>query len=42
MLGEIFPHGTDLLDDDVAVILLNLARTAVAEDGYRARSASTG
>ena len=42
MLGEIFPHGTDLLDDDVAVILLNLARTAVAEDGYRERSASTG
>jgi serine phosphatase RsbU (regulator of sigma subunit) len=42
MLEEIFPHGTDLLDDDVAVILLNLARTAVAEDGYRERSASTG
>ena len=25
MLQEIFPHGTELLDDDVAVILLNLA-----------------
>jgi len=31
MLEEIFPNGTELLDDDVAVILLNLARTAVAE-----------
>jgi PAS domain S-box-containing protein len=31
MLEEIFPQGTEMLDDDVAVILLNLARTTVAE-----------
>jgi PAS domain S-box-containing protein len=42
MLEEIFPHGTELLDDDVAVILLNLAQTAAAEDGYREGTGTTG
>jgi hypothetical protein len=42
MLKEVFPHGVELLDDDVAVILLNLARTEVAENGYRERTANTG
>src|SRR5262249_24369054 len=41
MLNEIFPHGTELLDDDVAAILLNLARTGVAGDGYRECEASS-
>jgi serine phosphatase RsbU (regulator of sigma subunit) len=31
MLAQIFPHGTEQLDDDLAVILLNLGQTAVTE-----------
>jgi serine phosphatase RsbU (regulator of sigma subunit) len=30
MLAHIFPHGTEQLDDDVAVIVLSLGRTALA------------
>jgi PAS domain S-box-containing protein len=37
LLEKIFPYGTDLLEDDVAVILLNLAGTALEHDGYRTR-----
>jgi hypothetical protein len=35
VLVKIFPYGTELIEDDVAVILLNLAQTAPQEDEYR-------
>ncbi|HKR98733.1 MAG TPA: PAS domain S-box protein, partial [Candidatus Dormibacteraeota bacterium] len=40
MLAQIFPRGTQELDDDVAVILVNLAGAAVAEDAHRERAAN--
>ena len=39
MLADVFPQGTEALDDDLAVILLALRATDVAEAGARARVA---
>jgi PAS domain S-box-containing protein len=41
MLTQIFPDGTRELDDDVAVVLLNLGRAEEAENGESERLAST-
>ena len=40
ILARIFPDGTRELDDDVAVILVNLGRAAAAEDAHRERTAN--
>jgi len=40
MLTQIFPNGTEQLEDDLAVILLNLSRSAIGEDAGRLRVAS--
>jgi hypothetical protein len=40
LLAQIFPSGTQELDDDVAVILVNLGRTAGAEIADREPSAN--
>jgi PAS domain S-box-containing protein len=40
MLADVFPEGTEQLDDDLAVILLTLRATDVAQAGERARAAS--
>ena len=40
MLADVFPEGTDALDDDLAVILLTLRASDVQADaGARAASA---
>ena len=39
MLARIFPLGTEHLDDDLAVILVNLGRTVAAENVNRLRTA---
>jgi len=39
MLADVFPHGTEALDDDLAVILLTLRATDIAAAGTRARIA---
>jgi PAS domain S-box-containing protein len=41
MLAQIFPSGTQELDDDVAVILVNLTGAAAAEDAHRERVANS-
>jgi serine phosphatase RsbU (regulator of sigma subunit) len=40
MLADVFPEGTEELDDDLAVILLTLRATDVARAGASARIAS--
>jgi len=42
LLATIFPAGTEELDDDVAVILVNLALTASAENTDLEEIASGG
>jgi PAS domain S-box-containing protein len=39
MLARVFPHGTDQLEDDLAVILLTLRAADAAHAGHRARVA---
>ena len=40
MLADVFPEGTEALDDDLAVILLTLRATDVAQADRDARAAS--
>jgi hypothetical protein len=40
MLAQIFPDVTRELEDDVAVILVNLGRAAAAEDAHRESAAN--